>query len=44
MSKTHIPLRKDIPAKDKWDLSTLFKSDDDWEKSLTSILPMAEEI
>lgn len=44
MSKTHIPLRKDIPAKDKWDLSTLFKSDDDWEKALTSILPMAEEI
>lgn len=44
MSKTHIPLRKDVPAKDKWDLSTLFKSDDDWEKALTSILPMAEEI
>ena len=32
-----IPLRKDIPASDKWDLTTLFKTDGDWEKALKQI-------
>ena len=31
-------MRKDIPASDKWDLSSIFKNDDDWEKAL-SVLP-----
>ncbi|MCQ2610615.1 MAG: oligoendopeptidase F [Treponema sp.] len=32
-----IPLRKDVPAKDKWDLTSLFKTDEDWEKGLAQI-------
>ncbi len=34
-----IPARKDVPAKDKWNLSTIYKSDDEWEAALKS-LPM----
>ena len=32
-----IPARKDVPAKDKWDLSSIYKSDDEWEAALKSI-------
>ena len=32
-----IPARKDVPAKDKWDLSSIYKSDDEWETALKSI-------
>lgn len=32
-----IPARKDVPAKDKWDLSSIYKSDDEWEKALKSL-------
>lgn len=39
-----IPLRAEIPATDKWDLSSLFKTDDDWEKALSKIEPLANEI
>lgn len=42
MSKETIPSRKDVPAEDKWDLSTLYKSDSEWEKDLASI-PVATE-
>ena len=42
MSNNNIPERKDVPSSDKWDLTTLFKSDDDWEKALAEILPDAE--
>ena len=34
MSKENIPLRKDVPAKDKWDLSLIYKSDEEWEADL----------
>ena len=37
MNSNAIPERKDVPAGDKWDLTTLFKSDDDWEKALIKI-------
>ena len=37
MSKKTIPARKDVPAKDKWNLSSIYKSDDDWESALKSI-------
>ena len=36
MSKT-IPSRKDVPAKDKWDLSSIFNSDSEWEEALESL-------
>ena len=32
MSNSKIPLRKDVPAKDKWDLSSIYKSDEEWEE------------
>ena len=44
MSNNNIPERKDVPSSDKWDLTTLFKSDDDWEKALAEILPDAEAV
>lgn len=37
MNSNAIPERKDVPASDKWDLTTLFKSDGDWEKALAQI-------
>lgn len=32
-----IPNRSEVPETDKWDLSTLYKSDQDWEKDLSQI-------
>lgn len=32
-----IPKRADVPFGDKWDLSSIFKSDDEWEKALKEI-------
>ncbi len=32
-----IPARKDVPAKDKWNLSSIYKSDDEWEAALKSL-------
>ena len=31
-----LPARKDVKPEDTWDLSTLFKSDADWEKAFTA--------
>lgn len=42
--KNSIPERKDVSPSDKWDLTTLFKTDDDWEKALAQIVPDAEEL
>ena len=39
-----IPTRDQVPASDKWDLSTLYKSDEDWEKALSSIKTLAEKV
>ncbi|MGN0739449.1 MAG: oligoendopeptidase F [Treponema sp.] len=39
-----IPNRKDVPDSDKWDLTSLFKTENDWELSLAKIEPMAQEI
>ena len=36
MAKT-IPSRKDVKNQDKWDLSSIFKSKDEWEKALASL-------
>ena len=36
MTKT-IPSRKDVKKEDKWDLSSIFKSTDEWEAALASI-------
>ena len=37
MSTKTIPARKDVPAKDKWNLSSIYKSDDDWEAALKTL-------
>jgi oligoendopeptidase F len=44
MSQNNIPDRKDIPSADKWDLTTLYISDNEWETALSSIIPIAKEI
>ena len=38
MSNTTIPARKDIPESDKWDLSSIYKSNEEWEDNL-KVLP-----
>jgi oligoendopeptidase F len=40
MEKNSTPARKDIPASDKWDLTSLFVSDSDWEKTLEELEPL----
>jgi len=44
MKKDGIPTRDQVPAEDKWDLSTLFTSDDQWEKALASIGPLTDAL
>ena len=44
MSEIKIPTRNEIPEHDKWDLSQLFKSDDEWEAELAKIEPLSLEI
>ena len=44
MEAKKIPLRNEIPENDKWDLTTLYKTDADWEKDLEKISPIATEI
>ena len=44
MAKNTIPARNEVPAGDKWDLSTLYKSDEDWENALSSIKNLADEV
>ena len=38
MSNTTIPARKDIPESDKWDLSSIYKLNEEWEDNL-KVLP-----
>ena len=38
-----IPCRKDVPKEYKWDLSTLYAADNDWEKALESISDLTED-
>ena len=44
MSEIKIPTRSEIPEQDTWDLSQLFKSDDEWEQELAKIEPLSLEI
>ena len=37
MENSAIPLRSEVPESDKWDLTTLFKTDSDWEAALAKI-------
>ncbi|MCM1320982.1 MAG: oligoendopeptidase F [Bacteroides sp.] len=44
MKEHIIPARKDVPKADKWDLSSLYKTEDDWEKELRRIPEIAAEL
>lgn len=39
-----IPKRSEVPAKDKWDLSSIYKSDDDWESALKELPALTEKV
>ena len=43
MSK-NIPARKDVNQKDKWDLSSIYKSVEEWEKALAELSGMTEGV
>lgn len=44
MSTEKIPLRKDVPAEHKWDLTQLYKSESDWEADLKKIPEFTEKM
>lgn len=44
MTDNIIPERKDVPETDKWDLSTLYESNEDWEKDLALIPSLTEKV
>ncbi|MBR5646880.1 MAG: oligoendopeptidase F [Treponema sp.] len=44
MNKKTIPHRKDVPQKDKWDLSSIFKNDDEWENALKQLDSLTNEV
>ena len=44
MNDEKIPLRSEIPQSDKWDLTTLFKNDSDWEDALSRFERDADEV
>ncbi|WP_178841806.1 oligoendopeptidase F [uncultured Treponema sp.] len=43
MSNSTIPNRSEIPASDKWDLSTLYKNKEEWEADLARIAPLTQK-
>ncbi len=44
MSNETIPLRKDVPAKDKWDLSTIYADVSEWEKDLELLPSLVDRV
>lgn len=40
----NIPLRKDVPENNKWDLSSIYKSESEWEDALSSISSLTEQV
>ena len=44
MSKETIPSRKDVPAGDKWDLTTIYKTDSDWEEDLKKLPELSKKV
>lgn len=39
-----IPARKDVPASDKWNLSSIYKSDQEWEENLKLIPDFSKKV
>lgn len=44
MSTNKIPSRSEVPTKDKWDLSSIYKSDDEWEDALKAVSSLTEKV
>ena len=44
MKSTKIPARNEIEQKDKWDVSSLYLTENDWEMDLTLIPDLTKEI
>ena len=44
MKTNTIPLRKDVPQTDKWNLSSIYKSIEEWESSLNQIASLTETV
>src|SRR5574344_1955174 len=44
MNTETIPARKDVPAKDKWDLTQLYASDKDWEADLKKLSSLTKKV
>ncbi len=44
MANENIPLRKDVPAKYKWDLTKLYASDAEWEADLAEIPSLTKKL
>lgn len=44
MAQNTIPLRKDVPARDQWDLSVLYPSTEAWEAALAEIPALAQKV
>lgn len=44
MSTNNIPLRKDVPENDKWDLSSIYKSNEEWEVALKAIPELTKKV
>ncbi len=44
MNEHTIPMRKNVKKADCWDLTTIFKDDDEWERALKKIVPYAQKI
>ena len=39
-----IPARKDVPENDKWNLTSIFKSDSDWEEALKNLPEFTKKV
>ena len=44
MNENKIPLRKDVPLSDKWNLSSIYKDDSEWECDLKKISDETEKV
>ena len=44
MSADTIPLRKDVPAGDKWDLTVLYTNNEQWEADLKKLPELTEKV
>ncbi len=44
MNQNIIPNRKDVPQNDKWNLSSLYENDEQWEKDLKQISSLTKKV